>query len=350
LRNPFEDIPVTRRWFLGGLAAAAAGSTALALSERLRFRLLPQRFDRDLLKGDGPSRVAVLKAPDYERDLVEPILEGARLCGFSPRGRGVVLKPNLVEYAEGTPINTDARLVEAAVEAMRRLGARGVRVAEGAGHRRDTELLVEGSGLGPRLRSLRTPFVDLNLDDVARVRSRAWFTGMRELWLPRALLGGDLLVSMPKLKTHHLVGVTLSMKNLFGCAPGAVYGWPKNLLHWKGIDRSIVDLTATLRPAFAIVDGIVGMEGNGPIQGAPRASGVLVFGRDPVAVDATCARLMGIAPERITYLAAAGAFLGNLEERRIEQAGESTGPLIQPYELIEPLRKFRAGTDVARGG
>ena len=72
---------------------------------------------------------------------------------------------------------------------------------------------------------------------------------------------------MAKLKTHHWAGMTAAMKNLFGLVPGAVYGWPKNFLHYGGIDSSILDLNATVRPAFAIVDAIVAMEGDGPIMG-----------------------------------------------------------------------------------
>jgi uncharacterized protein (DUF362 family) len=257
------------------------------------------------------------------------------------RGRGVILKPNLVEFEAGTPINTDPRLVEAAVEAFRRLGAASVRVAEGAGHRRDTELLLEGTGLGPRLRDLRAPFVDLNLDDVAERRTGSWFTGQRTLWLPRTLMEGDLLVSMPKLKTHHLAGATLSMKISSAASPGRS-GWPKNVLHWwdRSLDcRSHGDAAPGLRHR-----GRTWVEGNGPIQGTAKRAGVLVFGRDPVAVDATCARLMGIAPERLSYLAAAEAFLGNLREDRIVQAGELPGPLRQSFALIDSMEGLRAGS------
>ena len=74
------------------------------------------------------------------------------------------------------------------------------------------------------------------------------------------------------------------------------------MLHWAGIDRAILDINAVARPDFAIVDGIIGMEGNGPIQGTPKASGVLIFGSDPVAVDATCCRVMGLVPREINYL------------------------------------------------
>ena len=104
---------------------------------------------------------------------------------------------------------------------------------------------------------------------------------------------------MPKMKTHHWAGVTLSMKNLFGVMPGVVYGWPKNVLHHAGIPGSILDINAAVRPHLAIVDGIIAMEGDGPIMGTPRAAGLLVLGTNLPAVDATCTRLMGLDPWRI---------------------------------------------------
>ena len=114
--------------------------------------------------------------------------------------------------------------------------------------------------------------------------------------MPASLKRADLIVSLPKLKTHHWAGVTLSLKNLFGVMPGIVYGWPKNVLHYAGIGQSILDIAAAVRPHLAIVDGIVGMEGDGPIMGTPRRLGVLVMGTNLPAVDATCARLMRIDP------------------------------------------------------
>jgi hypothetical protein len=107
------------------------------------------------------------------------------------------------------------------------------------------------------------------------------FSRIKKLYLPNSALRTDLLVSMAKMKTHHWVGATLSMKNLFGVVPGGIYGWPKNVLHWAGIEESIADLHAAFPRQFAIVDGIVGMEGNGPIQGSPKHAGVLVAGKDP---------------------------------------------------------------------
>ena len=95
------------------------------------------------------------------------------------------------------------------------------------------------------LRDRRLTFVDLNHDDVAWTTLRSHFTGLDRIALPVELLRADFIVSMPKLKTHHWAVITAGMKNLFGVVPGAVYGWPKNVLHAHGIDNSILDLAAT---------------------------------------------------------------------------------------------------------
>ena len=142
---------------------------------------------------------------------------------------------------------------------------------------------------------------------------------------------------MPKLKTHHWAGVTLSMKNLFGVLPGMYYGWPKNVLHYAGIPESILDITASLRPHFAIADGIIGMEGDGPIMGTPRQMGVLVMGHNFPAVDATCSRLMGINPHKVKYLHTASNWLGPIHETNIQQRGEPIAHLRKDFALLDHI-------------
>ncbi len=107
------------------------------------------------------------------------------------------------------------------------------------------------------------------------------------------------------------------------------------MLHWAGIDECIADLHAAFPRQFAIVDGIVGMEGNGPIQGTPKPAGVLVAGRDPVAVDATCCRIMQIDPYQIGYLRLARVESAVAHDRRrnIRQVGESIEAVATPFEL-----------------
>jgi uncharacterized protein (DUF362 family) len=207
-------------------------------------------------------------------------------------GKSVLLKPNLVEDLP-EPVNTNTVLIGAAARCFLRLGAVHVTIGEGPGHQRDTELVVRSAGLKAHLNERQIEFVDLNRDELRRVKLKANYSGLGKLWLPRSVLDADIVVSMPKVKTHHWAGVTLSLKNMFGIVPGMKYGWPKNLLHWSGIHESILDICATVPIHFVIVDGIIAMEGNGPLQGTARELGKIVLADDPVAADATCARLMG---------------------------------------------------------
>jgi uncharacterized protein (DUF362 family) len=217
-----------------------------------------------------------------------------------------------------------------------------VRIAEGPGHRRTTLDLAEAAGYFKIIPGFEDSFVDLNVDEVTRVRPARQFSRMKKLYLPNTALGADLLVSMAKMKTHHWVGATLSMKNLFGVVPSGIYGWPKNVLHWAGIEECIADLYMAFPRQFAIVDGIVGMEGNGPIQGVPKHAGVLVAGRDPVAVDATCCRIMRIDPLKIGYLQlVSGSSDGRLTERNIQQTGEPIDTVATAFELIPEFQRVR---------
>jgi uncharacterized protein (DUF362 family) len=257
------------------------------------------------------------------------------------RGKTVLLKPNLVDYIPGSHINTHPLLVCAAVECFRRLGAKNVLVGEAPGHQRDTELVLLESGFSEELRQLKVPFIDLNRDELVMTPLLATYTGVKRLWLPRTVLEADFVVSMPKVKTHHWSGVTLSMKNMFGVVPGAKYGWPKNILHWKGIQESILDLCATVPVHFVIADAIMAMEGNGPLNGNPRPLNRIVLADDPVAADATCARLMGLDPSRITHIRIGAQFLGNASTKRIDQVAEVVCAPASPFEMVPEFQHLR---------
>jgi uncharacterized protein (DUF362 family) len=312
-----------------------------------------------------PSQVAIRRVASYEEDLFELIYE--TLCEFvehdrseektkiageisaanaarslrSIAGKTVLIKPNFVGFDLLGCMNTHPAVVAAAREAFLKLGAGRVLVGEGPSMDRDTEAVLESVRLREYAGRLNGAFVDLNIDDVERVALKTRASRLKELYFPKTVLGADFVVSMPKMKTHHWAGVTLSLKNMFGIVPGGCYGWPKNILHWAGIDNSILDINAAVRPDFAIVDGIVGMEGNGPIQGTLKQANVLVFGNDPVAVDATCCRIMGLRPEKVKYLAGAGTLLGHLAVEKIDQLGESISSVRTPYTVLKEFAKLR---------
>jgi uncharacterized protein (DUF362 family) len=288
-----------------------------------------------------PSRVAIRNSLSYQSDIEAILFETLREFDLPVRGKTVLLKPNFVGSDPLGMTNTHPVVIRAAREAFLRLGASLVLIGEGPSMDRDTQAVIESIHLREYLGPLSRIFVDLNVDDVERVSLRTRASRLKELYFPKTLLGVDFLVSLPKMKTHHWAGVTLSLKNMFGVVPGSCYGWPKNVLHWAGIDRAILDINAAVRPDFAIVDGIIGMEGNGPIQGVSKSCGLLILGDDPVAVDSTCVRLMGLRPEKVGYLSSASTLLGHMEPEKIRQLGETIESTRNPFAVLEAFQYLR---------
>ena len=331
-----------RRELLIGTAAATAGVAVSAPFFIPKYREV---------RRPGRSHVAILNAERYSQNIEDSLMRGLQLFKFDVIGKSVVLKPNLVDYIPGNAINTHPLLVAAAAECFRRLGAKEVIVAEGPGHQRDTELVLCESGYAATLREFGIHFVDLNRDELIKVKLRANYSGLKQLWLPRTVLAAGFIVSMPKVKTHHWSGVTLSMKNMFGVVPGMRYGWPKNILHWHGIQECILDICATVPIHFVIADGIMAMEGNGPLNGTPRPLDVIVLADDLVAADATCAKLMGFAPDRVTHIKEAAKFLGNSSSHLIDQVAEDLRAPEKPFSVVpefEFLRNTTSPTSLTR--
>jgi uncharacterized protein (DUF362 family) len=322
-RSSFFRGDANRRQVLamgGALAAGAAGASWAAHTRR-----------RD-------AAVFVAAGQRYDGPLVQTIREGLAACGIGPalcRGKRVLLKPNLVEPTRAIPhMTTHPAVIVAAAEAFRSWGA-DVRVGEAPGHVRDTAGALVESGVGEALAAARLPFADLNYQASAWRRNRLRCSSLDGIYLPQDVLEADLLVSLPKLKTHHWVGMTCSLKNLYGILPGLRYGWPKNVLHHRGIPQTVVDINGVAPRTIAIVDAIDCMEGDGPILGSCKALGALLIGGNPTAVDATAARLMGLVPERINYLQLAAGRLGPVVGRQIEQRGDRWESIAARFALLD---------------
>lgn len=282
-----------------------------------------------------PAMVHIAEAKDYEQDLAGILWSqyAAYRTHVPLAGKRVVLKPNMVEYHPDKVINTNPRVIEAVIEICKREGAKEIIVAEGPGHWRNVEYIVTASGLAEVLKRQAVRFVDLNHDNPFAMPNLGRCTKMEMIYLSETIAKADVVISLPKMKTHHWAGVTLSLKNLFGTLPGICYGWPKNALHWQGIENSIVDIALTRTPDLAIVDGIIGMDGDGPLMGEAKPMGVLVMGTDLLAVDATCCRLMCLDPEQVEHLTLGySRKLGVLPEKDIVQLGRPIHALAKPFE------------------
>jgi uncharacterized protein (DUF362 family) len=282
--------------------------------------------------------VFVARNQRYDGPLKQTIRDGLLSSGVAPswfRGKKILLKPNLVEPTRDRPhMTTHPAVIVAAAEAFRDWGAI-VSVGEAPGHVRDTEMALVESGVQAALQDAGLPFADLNYEPCQFVKNAGRRSPLKGFYFPRSVVEADLVVSLPKLKTHHWVGMTASLKNFYGVLPGIKYGWPKNVLHHAGIPQTVVDINASLPATLAIVDGIDCMEGDGPIMGSCKQMGLLLVGPNLAAVDATAARVMGLDPARISYLQLAADRLGPIANRRIEQRGERWETVAAAFDLID---------------
>jgi uncharacterized protein (DUF362 family) len=313
-----------RRWLIGAGTAVAAGAA------------VSYPFIRKWQLSGEP--VFLARNQRYDGPLVETITRGLEAVGFDVgwvRGRKVLLKPNFVEPNRRSPqMTTNPVVVLAAAEVFRRWGAEVV-IGEAPGHMRDSELALTESGMADAMQGEKLRFSDLNYGEFRKTRNVTRCSPLADFTFPTDILSADLIVSMPKLKTHHWMGMTAAMKNLYGTLPGQIYGWPKNVLHLAGIPQTVVDINASLPPRIAIVDGILCMEGDGPILGTPKPMGLLAIGVNPTAVDATLARIIGFDPDKIPYLALAKDRLGPIDDSAIAQRGEHWEELVSPFTFVD---------------
>ena len=248
--------------------------------------------------------VRILGISNYNTDISKQIALAMNEDKLNLKNKSVLLKPNFVEFHEGHPINTNVELIKNVVEACLKLGAKQITIGEAAGHRRDPFFSLHKSNI---LQEFKHNIIlkDMNHGDITKIRNKGNFTSFKNFYVASPVIDSDIVINMPKLKTHHWVGVTLSLKNLFGTLPGIYYGWPKNLLHINGIQNSILDLSVSVPTDYTIIDGITGMEGDGPIMGTAKQVGAIIMSNYPLAADTTGAKIMGFNPQKIRYLAAA---------------------------------------------
>ncbi len=312
-----------RAILVGGATIAAAGVIGYPLARRLLAERRP---------------IFLAANQSYSGDLANTIETGLRETGFDfawVKGRKVLLKPNLVEPSRDAPhMTTHPAMVVAAAHVFLRYGAE-VTIGEAPGHVRDTEMALAESGVGEAIRSERLTFADMNYQDVTQRANSGHHSGLPHFFFPQAVAEADLVVSMPKLKTHHWVGMTCAMKNLYGTLPGIKYGWPKNVLHYNGIPQTVVDINASCGRTIGIVDGIDCMEGDGPIMGSLKHMGLVAVGTNLPALDATLARVIGLDPTKINYLQFASEKLGPVEDWQIDQRGERWQSVASPFEILD---------------
>ncbi len=206
------------------------------------------------------------------------------------------MKPNLLAAKEpARAITTHPAVIEVVVRMLLDLGARVTIGDSPAGAVKGLQRYWDNTGLSEVARRTGAQLVAFETGGVQERVVR----GLR-YYISRYVLEADVLINLPKLKTHGLTLYTGAVKNLFGTVPGLRKSeYHKQAPHPEDFAQVLVDIYSVVRPHLHIADGIVGQEGNGPSSGTVRPIGVLLASTDGVALDVVGAAIMGFDPEEI---------------------------------------------------
>ena len=306
------------------------------------------------------SKVAVERVENYDP---QAVLEGMRralaplggMGAFVRPGQRVLLKPNLLgAFAPDEACTTHPSVVRAAILLVQEAGGRPmVGDSPGTG---ELKAALRRTGVGAAIQECGAEIADFVAS--AEIERPENVVG-RRLALAKAVTDADVVITLPKLKNHAQMGFTCAIKNQYGL----IVGTEKALWHYRLQDRDwlaalMIDINQLAKPDLAIVDAIVGMEGEGPSGGEPRHLGLLVAGTDVVATDAVCCEIVAIDPVSLPLMRAARRVgYGTADLDRIEYHGPPLAGLRVPdfrppphsYDILEiiPLPK-RLRTAVRR--
>lgn len=299
------------------------------------------------------AEVSIIKGDDVDKMVDEALAQIGSVKDILKDGQTVVIKPNLVSpgKADRAGVTTDVRVVAALVRHIQRQAKCKIILAEGAAagyeppKRPSLEPFLQ-NGYGELVEKYGVELRDLNADKRVKVKG---ILGFDDYEMPRTIMSCDVLICVPVMKSHELTGVSLGMKNLFGLLP-----LPKMRFHAK-INEVLCDLVSMRRPDLTVVDGLMGTEGQGPVNGRPVKMDLILAGRDIVAVDAVTTAVMGYEPWRIRHLAMAGEHnLGEMNLKKIAIKGQAIESVRRPFDparweaqIIFPKDEAMAGRILA---
>lgn len=285
------------------------------------------------------SQVSVTRCNSYDYELVREQIEQAldliqvQKSFFSDKK--VLIKPNILgPFSPDKAVTTHPAIIRGIVEIVK--DAKGVPViaeSPGAGYR-DVSKVFKMAGVYDVVEFTGAKLVDIGCDELLEVKLAGRF--FDAIYLPKTVLTSDVIISLPKFKTHSLTSFTGAVKNIFGVVPGnSKSGFHRRAQRPEELSEAIVDLFAVVRPHLSIMDAVVGMEGDGPAAGTPREIGYIMASKDAVSLDAVCVEMMGLPPNSVEMIRIASERgLGKGEIKEIEILGASLDELrIEDFRL-----------------
>jgi uncharacterized protein (DUF362 family)/ferredoxin len=294
------------------------------------------------------SKVVLIRCESYDYNEVKAAVQkGLEMLGgplaFAGPDEKILLKPNLLAAEPPEKcITTNNMVFKAVGEIFKSTGAKlsygdspGFGSPEGA---------AKKSGIAEAALELNIPIADFHSGKEIFFKDAIQ---NKKFTIANGVLESDGLISLPKLKTHGLEKMTGAIKNQFGCIPGMLKGeFHVKLSNSLDFAKMLVDLNSFIKPRLYIMDGIIAMEGNGPRSGNLKKMNVLLFSTDPIALDATVCRIIGLDPEFVpTVKIGRDAGLGTYLSDELELLGD---PIESFYDFKfdvkrEPIKPFKRG-------
>ncbi|MBN1335445.1 MAG: DUF362 domain-containing protein [Deltaproteobacteria bacterium] len=293
-------------------------------------------------------RVSIVRCPDYEApglaEAIERVLAPlGGLGAFVRPGDRVLLKVNLlIGLPPERAVTTQPQVLEAVARMVQDLGGRPILGdSPGGSHTAATfRGVLRRSGLLPVVErtGMEVACFDEDTVEAPSPEGRVF----RRFRVGRAVIESDVVIGLPRLKTHELTGLTAAVKGCYGYLPGLdkmAYH-----LHARRDPALFADLLLDVHgirpPALSLLDAVVAMEGQGPSAGRPRRLGLLLASPSATALDVVATRIVGLPPSRVTTLAPAAARgIGPASPEEVEQVGERIEDVAVPD--FEPPRTAR---------
>ena len=246
------------------------------------------------------KKVGIERCPSYDPNQVyEALKRSVELSGsLDLAGKVVLLKPNILSDAPvEKAVTTHPVFLEASIRLVREMGASRILVGDSPGFQ-PPGFSGKASGLGETARKNNAEWVDFSKEKIEVLFPTG--KSIKKFTLSGAVREADIIISLPKLKTHQLMYFTGAMKNIFGLIPSVA----KSSFHVRFPSREslasmLVDLNLAVKPAYAFMDAITGMEGPGPAAGSPRHIGLVLASSNLLALDAAASRIIGYPPVEI---------------------------------------------------
>lgn len=291
------------------------------------------------------SEVVIVKCPNYEeknvKEAFDKLLKELGNLEFVKEGMKVAIKANLVTFMK--PESAATTHPSVLCELVKRLVEKGAEVTVGdSPGGLYNQVYVNRVYNVAGMKEIEKVGGKLNQNFEEEVAHYADGKILKEFPYTKYLDEADVIINFCKLKTHGMMGMSAAVKNMFGVIPGTIkpefhFRYPK----YEDFADMLIDLNEYFKPSLYIVDGIVGMEGNGPTAGTPRDVGLLLGSKNPYALDLICAKIIGVEAKDIPTVE--GAYkrgLAPIDYKEVSCNEDIDKFLINDYKIMPPHGKL----------